>query len=118
MGIFAFIQLAFSVAQVSLTASGVEPAPLAAALTAAFNSVSTVVQGIQNGNSTVQDAQLALAALVGTLSTLKTQFPNLPAATLSQIDAYTKAAEDGLGGFAAAQKGFDVANYAPLTPVA
>ena len=117
MGIAAFIELALNIAVVSLQASGVINPGIAALATGLESSIAPVVTAIQNGSSSLQDSQAALGGMIGMLTTLK-QSGTLPADITARVNAYITAAEDGLAAFSKAQKGLDLADLTPLTPLA
>ena len=107
------IELAGNVALLA-TGLGAPFEPLIAGLEGAVN---PLLQSIGSPQSTPNLLMTIYATIIGVLTTLK-QTPGLPAATLSQIDAYITAAEAGTAGYFQAQTGFNPQNYQPVTPIA
>ncbi len=116
MGFAAWISLALNVALTSLQAAGIINPEIAAIATGFESSIIPVINAIQNGSSSLQDTQATLGAMIGMLTTLK-QSGHLPADIAGRVDAYITAAEDGLAAFSKAQKGLDLADLTPLTPL-
>ncbi len=99
------IELAGNVA-LMMTGMGAAVVPL---LTALENAVNPAIQAIGTSQSVAGSVTLIYGAIIGVLETLKLT-PNLPAATIAQIEGYIVAAHEGLGGYFKAQSGFDPAN--------
>jgi hypothetical protein len=112
-GILPAIELAGNVA---LLASGLGAPfePLVASLETATN---PLLQSIGSGNSTLQEMPIFYSTAIGVLTAMK-QTPGLPAATLSAIDAYLTAAENGTAAYTRAQTGYNPGLYAPVAPIA
>ena len=117
MGIFLWIGLALNGALLGLQAAGVTTPTLLPIATGFESALTPVLSAIQNGSSSLQDAQAGLGGLIGMLTTLK-QSGELPADIAGRVDAYITAAENGLAALAKSQKGLDLADLTPLTPLA
>jgi hypothetical protein len=87
--------------------------PLAAQLEAAIN---PLVESIGTSSSTDTEVMAGYAATIGVLAVLKAT-TGLPADTLTKIEGYIEAAQDGTAGYVKGQSGFVAANYAPTTPI-
>lgn len=107
------IELAGNVALLA-TGVGAGIEPLVASLEA---SVNPLLQAIGTKPSASSELMTVYGTIIGVLTTLKS-VPNLPAATLSQIDGYMIAAQAGTAGYLQAQSGFNPANYQPVAPIA
>jgi hypothetical protein len=107
------IELAGNVALLA-TGIGAGVEPLVASLEQAVNPLLQSIGTQQPISSTIMTVY---ATIIGVLTTLKAT-PGLPAATLSQIDGYIIAAQDGTAGYLQAESGFNPANYMPVTPIA
>ncbi len=101
---------------VGLLASGVG-APFEPLIASLENSTQNLVQSIGTGATTQNEVMAVYGASIGVLTTLK-QTPGLPAATLTQVDAYIIAAEAGTASYIQAESGFNPANYSPVAPIA
>lgn len=101
---------------VALLATGVGAGvePLVAQLE---NAVNPALQTIGTPQTTSTIEVTIYATIIGVLTTLKA-IPNLPAATLTEIEGYLNAAQAGIAGYLQAASGFNPANYAPVTPIA
>lgn len=107
------IELAGNVALLA-TGVGAGIEPLVASLE---NSVNPLLQAIGTKPSASNELMTVYGTIIGVLTTLKA-VPNLPAATLAQIEGYMTAAQAGTAGYLQAQSGFNPANYAPVAPIA
>ena len=101
---------------VALLASGVGAGfePLVASLETAVN---PLIQSIGTPQTVTSDLMNVYATIIGVLTTLKA-VPGLPAATLSEINGYIMAAENGTAAYTQAQSGYNPANYQPVVPIA
>ena len=106
------IELAGNVALLA-TGLGAPFEPLVAGLENALN---PLLQSIGTAPSVTGTVMNVYAAIIGVLVTLE-QTPGLPAATLTQIQAYIVAAQNGTAAYVQAQQGFNPANYQPVTPI-
>lgn len=106
------IELAGNIALLATPFAGFEP--LIAKLE---DATQPLVQSIGSGNTTEQEVIVLYGTAIGVLTTLKAQ-PNLPQATLTQIDAYITAAEAGTAAYIQAESGFNPALYTPVQPIA
>ena len=108
------IELAGNVAISLLVPGGAALAPL---LTGLEGAVNPLIQSIGTKASVSTEIMTVYATTIGVLTTLK-QTPGLPAATLTEIDGYITAAQNGTAAYLQAQNGFDPASYQPVTPIA
>lgn len=101
---------------VALLASGIGAGfePLVAGLEGALNPLLQSIGSPQTVSNTLMNVY---ATIIAVLTTLK-QTPGLPAATLSEIEAYITAAQNATAAYVQAQTGFNPANYTPVTPIA
>ena len=101
---------------VALLASGVGAGvePMVAALE---NATQPLVQSLGTKQPAATEMYTFYSTAIGILTTIKT-LPGVPAATVTEIDGYLAAAQAGTGAYFAAQQGFSVANYTPVTPIA
>jgi hypothetical protein len=62
------------------------------------------------------EAMTAYGTIIGILTTIK-QMPSMPAATLTKVDDYVIAAQNGTASYLQASLGFDPANEAQVTAI-
>jgi len=100
---------------VALLASGLGTGfePLVAQLE---NAVNPLLQTVGTPQPVTSTLLTVYATIIGVLTALQ-QVPNLPAATLAQIQGYVTAAQAGTAAYVQAESGFNPANYAPVTPI-
>ena len=101
---------------VALLATGVGAPfePLVAGLESAVN---PLLQSIGTKPTVDSEILTVYATMIGILTTLKAT-PGLPAATLTEIDGYITAAQNGTATYIQAQSGYNPALYTPVTPIA
>lgn len=107
------VELAGNIAVGTLIPGGAAYAPLLSSLEA---SVNPLLQSIGTKPSASGEIMTAYATIIGILTTLK-QIPGLPAETLAKIDEYVIAAQNGTAAYLQASQGYDVALFAPVTPI-
>jgi len=107
------IELAGNVAT-ELIPGGAGFAPLEAALEAAVNPFLMSIGQKQTASSEIMNVY---ATIIGILTTLK-NVPGTPAATLTKIDGYLTAAQNGTASYLQAAGGFDPTLFTPVTPIA
>jgi hypothetical protein len=107
------IELAGNTAVSILIPGGVALAPLLVGLETAVN---PLLQSIGTKPSVSSEIMNVYGTIIGILTTLK-QTPGLPQATLSKVDEYLTAAQNGTAAYLQAGLGFDPSNYAPVTPI-
>ena len=106
------IEMAGNVVLLATPFAGFEP--LIAGLEGATQSL------VQSIGTTQTPASLLMSlygSMIGVLTILKAQ-PNLPAATLAEIDAYLIAAEAATAAWVQAESGFNPSLYTPVAPIA
>lgn len=107
------IELAGNVALLA-TGVGAGVEPLVASLE---NSVNPLLQSVGTAQPATSTLMNVYATVIGVLTALK-YTPGLPAATLSQIEEYISAAQDGTAAYVQAEAGFNPANYQLVQPIA
>lgn len=107
------IELAGNVATTVLIPGGATFAPLEAALEQAIN---PFLMSIGQKQSTGDEIMIIYGTIIGILTTLK-NVPGVPADTLTKIDAYLVAAQNGTATYLQASKGFDPTLFTPVTPI-
>lgn len=107
------IELAANTAIGVLIPGGVAWAPLLASLE---NSVNPLLQTIGTKPSVSSEIMTVYGTVIGILTTLKAQ-PNLPSATLTLIDQYLIAAQNGTSSYLLTSQGFDPSQFQPVTPI-
>lgn len=112
-GLLPAIELAGNVAVSLLVPGG--PA-LSALLSQLEGAVNPLIQSIGTKLSLTNEIMTVYATIIGVLTVLK-QTPGLPAATLTQIDGYITAAQNGTASYLQAESGFNPALYQPVTPI-
>jgi hypothetical protein len=100
---------------VALLASGVG-APFEPLVAALENATQSAVQSIGEPQTVSTTLMTIYATIIAVLTTLKT-VPGLPAATLTTIEGYITAAQNGTAGYVQAQSGYDASLYTPVTPI-
>ena len=108
------LELAGNTAVSILIPGGAAFAPLLASLETAVN---PLLQSIGTKPSVNNEVMTVYGTLIGVLTILKNT-PKLPAATLTLVDNYLIAAENGTAAYLTAENGFDPAQYQPVTPIA
>lgn len=97
-----------------LIPGGAAFAPLITALEEAVN---PLLQSIGKQSTTSDEVMTLFGTTIGILNILKAQ-KGLPAATLAKVEEYLAAAQAGLAAYLTAANGFDVAQFAPVAPIA
>jgi hypothetical protein len=100
---------------IALLASGVG-APFEPLVAGLENATTPLLQSIGAGDSTQQEIMIFYATMIGVLTTLKS-VTGLSAATLTTIDGYILAAQNGTAEYIQAQTGFNAALYTPVTAI-
>ena len=113
-GLLSPIELAANVAISLLIPGGPALAALLASLEGAVN---PLLQAIGTQPSVASETMNVYATIIGVLTALK-QTPGLPTATLTLIDGYVIAAENGTAAYLQAESGFNPTAYTPVTPIA
>ena len=113
-GLISPIELAANVAISLLVPGG---AALSALLGKLEDAVNPLVQSIGTNPPAATEIMNFYATTIGVLTALKST-PNLPAATITLIDGYVIAAEQGTASYLKAESGFDPTQYQPVTPIA
>lgn len=101
---------------IALLASGVG-APFEPLVAQLENAANPLLQSIGSGNSSQQEIMVFYATAIGVLTTMKGT-AGLPASTISEIDGYILAAQNGTAAYIQAESGFNPALYQPVTPIA
>ena len=107
------IELAGNVAVSVLIPGGAAFAPLLAGLENALN---PLLQSIGTKPSVSSEVMTFYGTVIGILTVLKNT-PGLPADVLAKVDEYLIAAQNGTASYLLASKGFDPAQFAPVTPI-
>ena len=113
-GLLSPIELAANVAISLLVPGGPALATLLASLEGAVN---PLLQAIGTQPSVAAETMNVYATIIGVLTALK-ETPGLPAATLTLINGYVIAAENGTAAYLQAETGYNPASYTPVTPIA
>lgn len=108
------IELAGNTAVSLLIPGGAGFAPLLIGLE---NAINPLLQSIGTKPSVSSEVMTAYGTIIGILTTLK-QTPGLPDATLSKVDEYLTAAQNGTAAYLQANNGFDPSQFAPVAPIA
>ena len=108
------IELAANTATSLLIPGGAAFLPLEQSLEAAVN---PLLMSIGTKQTTGDTIITVYGTIIGILTTLKNT-PGMPAATLSKIDEYVTAAQNGTAAYLQASKGFDPTLFTPVTLIA
>lgn len=101
---------------VALLATGVG-APFEPLVAGLENAVNPLLQSIGTKPTVSSEIMTVYATIIGVLTTLKAT-PGLSADTLTAIDGYIIAAQNGTASYLQAQSGYNPAAYTPVTPIA
>ena len=108
--IISFVELALNIALAAIPATS-SFAPLAAGLEA---SVNPLIASIQAGSTKTSDVMAGYGALIGVITTLKSQ-TGLAPTVLAKLDEYLVAAQNGtVAALAANVKGYDPTQLTPV----
>lgn len=114
--ILPLFQIAANAVLTVLAAQGVVPATLAPLVAAISASILPLINSIRSGQATQTDVLAGYAAMIGTLNAIKSN-TGLDTATLTKIEEYIQAAQDGTTAYVKAMNGFDGTTLVPVQPI-
>lgn len=108
-------ELFANVGLTAASAAGAVPVAAPALASAIEGGLNPLIASIGAGNSTTQEEVVAISSAISVLNVLKanTRDPVL----LAKIEAYTVAGQAALNGYLDASKGYNPANFQPVTPI-